>query len=381
MKIIFVCNDGAQCGIADYSKNLLQELGKLAAIDLVLMPDLVESAESGSLFRYMKNGCQAYSLARRMPSGDICHIQHEYALWGGLRPVSNVFPYFTTACHLPVVLTLHELAHYRAVDVHGKLAKMLTLPLRPLADHYSAYINRKMFDFPRALIVHTEAQHQELLRRGVPGDKIHLIPHGIPDLDAIKRDAQVLKRFGLKKSSFLVIIGFISQRKGYDIAVEALKYLPGDIRLVFAGGSRTTEDEGYEEELRRLIFRLGLAKRVVITGYLDMASLKFLVKESLFVLAPYYQASGSGSLSLALSLGKSILASRSPAMVELAQRSKALELCNDKDPIDLAAKTKELLDNPERVSGLETEGKRYAIEMSFKNIAAHTVSLYQKIAR
>lgn len=379
MKIIFVCNGEARCGIADYSKNLLPELVKLVDVDVVLMPDLTESAGAGSPCHYVKNAWRAYSFASKIQSGDVCHVQHEYALWGGLRPLGNVFPYFAAVSHVPVVLTLHELALYRAADVRGRFAALLTLPIRPMADWYSAYVNRGMFDFPRALIVHTGEQRRELLRRGVPEDKIHYIPHGIPDLDSIEAEGQALKRFGLKKSSYLVLIGFISRRKGYQLAVEALKLLGGDVRLVFAGGSRTTEDRSYEDELRRFIAGQGLAERVVITGYLDMASLKSLVKESLFVLAPFHKASGSGSLSIALSLGKAVLAARLPEMVELAGLCQAIYLFNGEDAVDLAEKMKELLASPQLRSKLEASARTYATRMSFKEVAAKTVDIYKKI--
>ncbi|RJX35468.1 MAG: glycosyltransferase [Desulfurivibrio sp.] len=380
MKIIFVCNDSRRCGIADYSKNLLQELVKLVDVEVVRMPSLAESAGSGSPCRYLKNARQAYVFGRGIKSGDVCHVQHEYALWGGLRPLGNVFPYFAAGSRIPVLLTLHELALYRAADVRGRLATMLTLPIRPLADYYSDYVNRRMFDFPRALIVHTMEQRQELLRRGVPEDTINYIPHGIPDLDSIESDEQALQRFGLRKSSYLVIIGFISRRKGYHLAVEALKLLDGDGRLVFAGGGRTAEDRSYEEELRRFIARQGLAERVVITGYLDMPDLKALVSGSLFVLAPFHKASGSGSLSIALSLGKAVLAARLPEMEELAGLCRAVYLFTGGDPVDLAEKMKELLAHQQLRAKLEEHAGAYAARMSFKEVAAQTVAVYKKIA-
>lgn len=380
MKVAFVCNSGARCGIADYSQNLLPELGKLVDVDMLLMPELRESAERMSFFRYLRHGWRAYSFARKLPASDICHIQHEYALWGGLRPLGNVFPYFAAACRLPVVLTLHELApYYRAATVQGKIAKALTLPIRPLANAYSDYVNRGMFALPRALIVHTETQRRELLRRGLPESKIHLIPHGIPDLNTIQGEEDTVRRFGLEGSPYLIIIGFISRRKGYEMALKALPQFDQDVKLVIAGGSRTETDRAYEKKLRLMIDREGLSHRVVITGYLNMADLKSLVSESLFVLAPFYQTSGSGSLSIALSLGKAILATQLPEMAELAEHSKAMELCNCEDSSDLAVKTNALIGNPKRIAKLAGEAKRYATAMSFHQVAAQTMNVYKKI--
>lgn len=380
MKILFVYSGESRCGIADYATNLLQALTKLADVEVVFMPRFAMPA--GSPANCVMNARRAYSFGRSMKTGDICHIQHEYALWGGARPVGNVFPFFTAAIRMPVVLTMHELAPiYRAADIRGHFTSLLAAPIRPFADHYSDYINRRMFDLPQKLIVHTEEQRHELLHRGVPADKIHCIPHGIPDLNSSSFEENAVTRFGLKHTRYLVIIGFISRRKGYHLAIEALKLLSPDIHLVFAGGSRTSDDAVYESELRQFISQQGLIGRVTITGYLDMASLKTMIRESLLVLAPFHAMSGSGSLSLALSLGKAILAARLPETEELARHSKAIELCNRGEHIDLATKTIKLLANPEKISMLGQEAKRYAADMSFAIVAAQTVRLYEKILR
>lgn len=378
MKIIFVYNDNAHCGIADYAKNLLPELVKLVNVEVVFMPHF--SVPTGSPSHYVMNAYHAYSFARKISHGDICHVQHEYALWGGVRPLGNVFPYFTAGIQIPIILTLHELApFYKTADVRETVGPLLSIPIRPLADRYLNYLNRRMFELPRQLIVHTEEQRRELLFRGVPANKINCIPHGIPMMDSIMINKNSRQHFGLDNSRYLVIIGFISRRKGYHLAVESLKSLPKDIIIVFAGGSRTNEDKVYEDDLRQFVILQGLEERVVITGYLDMTSLKSLVKRSLFVLAPFQKASGSGSLSIALSLGKAVLAARLPEMVELADSSRAIELFNLNDPVDLAGKVKELLEHPDQVSKLENCASKYAAKMSFKEVAEQTVGLYKKL--
>ncbi len=288
-----------------------------------------------------------------------------------------MFPFFTAGVPIPVVLTLHELAPlYRAADVKGKVATLLTLPIRPFADRYSEYLNRRMFDSPRQIIVHTENHRQELLSRGVHANKLNCIPLGIPMIDFIDLAED---RFELNDSRYLVLIGFISRRKGYRLAVEALKLLAQDIRIVFAGGSRTSLDAAFEDELHGFIAQHGLEERVVITGYLDMTNLKSIIKKSLFVLAPFHKVSGSFSLSVAFSLGKAVLAANLPQMEELAASSRAVELFNCGDPVDLARKIEWLLENPEYVSKLEKNANRYAAKMSFEKVAEQTVELYKNI--
>ncbi len=64
MKIIFVCNDDNQCGIADYSKYLLQELIKLVDVEVIFMPRF--KMPSGLPSSYVINAFRAFFLPIRL---------------------------------------------------------------------------------------------------------------------------------------------------------------------------------------------------------------------------------------------------------------------------------------------------------------------------
>ncbi len=98
----------------------------------------------------------------------------------------------------------------------------------------------------------------------MPGPRIHVIPNGI-DAPRFRFDEVRRKRtrafHGLPEDAYVVGgVGRLTSGKRFDLLVQALALLPGDVWLILVGGGPE------EETLRRLARGLGVADRVVLTG-------------------------------------------------------------------------------------------------------------------
>ncbi|WP_330457925.1 glycosyltransferase [Streptomyces sp. NBC_00820] len=99
---------------------------------------------------------------------------------------------------------------------------------------------------------------------GVPRPRIAVVPNGI-DLDRFRFDPvrrlRVRAELGLTDDAFVIGgIGRLAPGKRFDVLVHALARLPGDCRLLLAGGGA---EEG---ALRRTAVEAGVADRVLFTG-------------------------------------------------------------------------------------------------------------------
>ncbi|MFE7166156.1 glycosyltransferase [Streptomyces sp. NPDC057616] len=99
---------------------------------------------------------------------------------------------------------------------------------------------------------------------GVPASRIHVVPNGIEAsrfaFDEVRRK-EARAYYALPEDAYVVGgVGRLAPVKRFDLLVRALARLPGDVRLLLAGGGPE------EEALRRLARGLGVADRLVLAG-------------------------------------------------------------------------------------------------------------------
>jgi glycosyltransferase involved in cell wall biosynthesis len=87
------------------------------------------------------------------------------------------------------------------------------------------------------------------------------IPNGV-DEPTIRPPAEITERFGLRGNDYVLFVGRMVPEKAPDLLVRAFHELPGDRRLVLAGGSSFTD--AYLRDVESLA---GSDPRVVMPGY------------------------------------------------------------------------------------------------------------------
>lgn len=370
MKVAMHTTVGERCGIAAYSRALVEALREFAEV-------IVEPIEEG---KHTPEYHRAQ--ADRLNQADVVHIQHEHSFWGGILPGQSSFWTLRYMIEKPLVITAHttsSLAELLRVKEEQRPLHRIAKELLLLRRGYRDSVEIAPFVTRGECIVHTEGGRQALIERGADPEHVHTIPAGVPEpLPAPTGGAAIRERFGLSGKRILSIFGYIAPNKGYELTLQILPELPPEVVLLIAGGPRTPKMEPYARSLEERIREMGLKDRVVITGYLSEEDVAETMAASEIVLAPHTQATGSYSVTLPLAHGRPIIASDQDCFREIHARVPCLRLFRSGDAAHFAACLKALLHNPIGLQEMSERARRYANLHSWREIARRTIAIYEK---
>jgi teichuronic acid biosynthesis glycosyltransferase TuaC len=131
----------------------------------------------------------------------------------------------------------------------------------------------------RAMISVCQALKNEMARIGITADKVTALRNGV-DLDFFNpgNREEIRKQLNISGKT-LLSVGYLIERKGHHLVIEALSSLPG-VRLYIAGEGEMSA------RLHQLAASLDVADRVVFLGALDRDSLRrYMVAADALVLA------------------------------------------------------------------------------------------------
>ena len=131
----------------------------------------------------------------------------------------------------------------------------------------------------RAMISVCQALKNEMAKIGIAADKVTALRNGV-DLDFFNpgNREEIRKQLDISGKA-LLSVGYLIERKGHHLVIEALSRLP-DVRLYIAGEGEMSA------QLRKLASILGVADRVIFLGALDRESLRrYMIVADALVLA------------------------------------------------------------------------------------------------
>ena len=131
----------------------------------------------------------------------------------------------------------------------------------------------------RAMISVCQALKNEMAKIGIAADKVTALRNGV-DLDFFNpgNREEIRKQLNISGTA-LLSVGYLIERKGHHLVIEALSRLP-DVRLYIAGEGEMSA------QLRKLASILGVADRVIFLGALDRESLRrYMIVADALVLA------------------------------------------------------------------------------------------------
>ena len=362
------------CGIRDYSEHLVRALEGLVRVEVVpLDPERLRDDDPSPYFR---------ELGRALNGADLAHLQHEYSFFGWgflppaagrpalLRPYWNYFFALRDEVQVPVVMTVHE------VQQGEPAVRRRNLLLRALQVRRQRRFHREVFRSAARCIVHSRAQQELLAPKGVERRRIVVIPHGVPPPEeGADEGAPAVAGPGV----LIGMIGFLGRRKGYLLALDALSGLPEAFRMVLIGGRHPRDAEGQYEEILARVRGLGLEGRVEVTGYLPPREMRARIRGCALVLAPQMEGFTSGSLALALSLGKPVVASDLDTNREIVERVPCLRLFRTGDAADLRRAVRDVAEDPTMAQTLSRAAREYAARYAYERVAERTVRLYAEV--
>ncbi len=317
MKLLMISSYRRQCGIAQYVEHLEPVLRSDPSVDLEIAALPVDLLRAGGKIATRMARQIMRSIAASAAAADAVILQYEPGLFGysELDVWRNIKSFLDASKR--VIITYHTFPSARRVSP-------LRAPREWLRQMYRSYSFRNIVNYsrrrPRQVfhLVQTRRERQRLLLLGVPEANITDLP--LAFLSAPQRErfasgeyrAQLLERIGVKPKTVLGCFGFLAPYKGFDVAIDALQFLPQDTHLLIVGGIHPEGIEfgaarqKYVTKLTTQIDRLKLRERVHFLNAPGNDEFNEIMAACDAVVLPYAEVgqTSSGPAALALDLSK-----------------------------------------------------------------------------
>src|SRR5271169_2833723 len=292
-----------KCGIATFTHDLRKAMAEeYPETESFVAPvnDLPEGYEYASevRFEFSENDLDSYRRTAdylNFSNADVVCLQHEYGIYGG--PAGSFILALLRDLRIPVVTTLHTVLQDPDTQQRRVLQELSALSSR--------------------LVVMSERGRKMLTEiYGVAGDKIDLIPHGIPDLPFV--DSNFYKdQFGVEGKHVLLTFGLLSPNKGIENVLRALpevvKKFPNLVYIILGATHPNLvreQGEAYRLTLERLAKDLGIKRHVSFYNrFVDQEELKVFLGVADLYITPYQNVAQttSGTLAYAFGCGKAVI--------------------------------------------------------------------------
>jgi glycosyltransferase involved in cell wall biosynthesis len=300
-------------GIGDYTRRLAQSLLERGQRVLVFTIDDLRftiydlqqrDADRQSQIVNPKSGWgwrigRDVGAALQQTRPDILHIQYQTGAYG-MHPAINFLPWqLRRTQHRPaVVITAHDL---------------LPPYLFPKAGRLRQWVTRRLLVDADAVVVTNQDDYDRVRGWETVCDPL-LIPIGsniaVAPPEHYERAAW-RARLGIgADETLLAFFGLMSLSKGLNTLLDALARLPARFRLVIIGGAAMAPaDRAYADAIRQQIARLGLERRVTITGHCTEADVSAHLLAADMAALPFADGASfrRGSLLAALAHGLAVV--------------------------------------------------------------------------
>src|SRR3977135_80749 len=293
-------------------------------------------------------------------------LQHEYGIFGG--PAGSHVLQLLRGLKMPVVTTLHTVLREPNPD-----QLMVMEEITELSDR---------------LIVMSQLSSQflqEIFK--VPGSKIDMVPHGVPDLPFL--DPNFYKdRFGVEGKAVLLTFGLLSPNQGIENVSQALPQILAkhkNVVYMVAGATHPhilrREGDHYREYLKSLAKEVGVESNAIFDNqFVSPEEMVEFIGAADIYITPYRHEAQvvSGTLAYALGAGKAIISTPYWHAVELLDDRRGA-LVPFQNPDALALKTIELLDTPAIRHAMRKRAYLFARDMVWKRVAQGYMESFAKV--
>src|ERR1700736_5247926 len=297
---------------------------------------------------------------------DMVCLQHEYGIFGG--PAGSHILHLLRGLKMPAVTTLHTVLREPNPD-----QLMVMEEIAELSDR---------------LIVMSQLSSQFLQEiYKVPGSKIDMVPHGVPDLPFL--DPNFYKdRFGVEGKAVLLTFGLLSPNKGIENVIQALPQILSrhkNVVYIVAGATHPhilrREGDRYRASLQALAKEVGVESQVIFHNRFASPEemVEFIGAADIYVTPYRHEAQVvSGTLAYALGAGKAIISTPYWHAIELLDDGRGA-LVPFQNPAAIAQKTIELLDTPAIRHAMRKRAYLFAREMIWKRVAQGYMESFARV--
>lgn len=195
------------------------------------------------------------------------------------------------------------------------------------------------------------------------------IPNGVSKPE-IRPAAEIRKKWGLEKDSYILFLARITEEKGAHYLIEAFKQIKTEKKLVIAGGVSDTN-----EYMHKLINMAKEDKRIIFTGFVQGSLLDELYSNAYVYVLPSDLEGMPLSLLEAMSYGNCCLVSDIPECAEVVEdQAISFPKSNVKE---LTGKLKDLLEHYELVDIFKSKASNFiCTKYNWDSVAAQTEAVY-----
>jgi glycosyltransferase involved in cell wall biosynthesis len=363
-----------QCGIATFTTDLCSAIAaEYGTARLLALPvnDTEDGYDYPSRVRWSlaQDDVKSYQDAAEFLNFnniDMVCLQHEYGIFGG--PAGSHILHLLRGLKMPVVTTLH------------------TVLREP--DPNQLMVMEKIAELSDRLIVMSQLSSQflqEIFK--VPGSKIDMVPHGVPDLPFL--DPNFYKdRFGVEGKAVLLTFGLLSPNKGIENVIRALPQIlskHNNVAYLVAGATHPhilrREGDKYRASLQALAKEMGVESQVMFHNrFVSPEEMVEFIGAADIYITPYrYEAQVvSGTLAYALGAGKAIISTPYWHAIELLDDRRGA-LVPFQNPDAIAQKTIELLDTPAIRHAMRKRAYLFARNMVWKRVAQGYMESFARV--
>jgi glycosyltransferase involved in cell wall biosynthesis len=306
----------------------------------------------GRLYSF-RTFAEAYRLARYIRSNAI-HVVHTY----GLYP--NIFA-------VPVA---------RFVGAHIVIASIRDRGdiLKP----WQRWLQKLTCRFADCVLVNAEAIRETLIRQGYDPSNLVVIRNGIAQLKtaSLEKNSGIREELELPASAPLIMVfSRLNRMKGLEYFLDAANLAAAQLpeaRFVIVG------DGAIKHELQNRAARLGLADKVVFTGF--RADVPRLLAEASLSVLPSLSEGLSNTLLESMAAGVPVIATTVGGNPEIVEDGVSGLLVPPRDSATLAKAMISVLNNPALASSLGKAGERRVAEVfSMERSVREVERLYQRL--
>jgi glycosyltransferase involved in cell wall biosynthesis len=299
----------------------------------------------------------------------VVNIQHEYGLFGGDYGESLLE--FMRRLDKPIVLTLHTVLP----EPSGRFKE----------------VSQALLDEASAVVVLAHAAVPMILNNyRLPSERIHVIPHGIPNFtrkEAIRRRTK--KLLGLGDRPLLSTFGLIGPSKAIEYVIEALPAVverhPSVLYLVIGETHphiRKREGEAYRNQLTELARSLGVQRHVRFNNrFLSNSELiRYLAATEVYIMA-YLNKDQivSGTLAYAVGCGKAVVATPFVYAEEMLANGRGI-IVPFKNSEAIADAVNSLLSDRRKLLQMEERAYKFSRSMIWPNVARMYLELFRYVS-
>lgn len=381
MKIAYISTyPPRECGLATFNCNLIKAIN--ANFDQPILETSMVIAMNNSddvaeydypkevKFIIRQNNQDDYIAAANFINEsdvDACILQHEFGIYGGESGI-YVLP-FINQIEKPIISILHTILNtptYLQKSIIKEIAKR----------------SSKIVVMSNKAVGFLEDIYQ------IAKEKIQVIEHGVPDLEA--PTVNPIKSLPeLKDKKILLTFGLISRNKGLETVVKALPKIvlhhPNAVYVVLGNthpGVVKDSGEEYRDYLKQLAADLNVSDHLIFMNKFvkEEELIDYLTAADIYV-TPYFNEAQitSGTLSYAVGAGAAVVSTPYWHAQELLDNNRG-RLFNFKDDLGLAEIVNQLLDNPEKLKALKRNAYEYGLQIRWPKIGKLFIDVVQTAA-